>query len=375
MLEKLHNAPLMHGQLLLLGIKGYELSANERHYLSRIQPGGFVLFGRNVQSPEQVRALTDSLREICEIEPIIAIDHEGGRVTRTKEIGNTPPSAEELRIKGLPDLIAWHAVITGQILVQLGINMNLAPVLDISYNAETDNALRGRCYGRDAQEVINNAGVYNRNLIRTKVHGCGKHFPSCGLADVDPHHKLPVSDKSKEDMMQGDLLPYTALGDELSAVLTAHTHFSQLDPDSPGLPASLSKNVITRLLRDQLGFNGLVMTDDLDMGAIINTYGRGPDVKMAIQAGNDMAMICHQTDTAEQALASLQELSHWDIKDSLRRIKKLKKKLPKTIAFSRERWDKLNDEVMELRIECLGEEAARDQSDSTANSRSPVEDY
>lgn len=365
----------MHGQLLLLGIKGYELSANERHYLSRIQPGGFVLFGRNVQSPEQVRALTDSLREICEIEPIIAIDQEGGRVTRTKEIGNTPPSAEELRIKGLPDLIAWNAVITGQILVQLGINMNLAPVLDISYHPDADNALRGRCYGRDAQEVINNAGVYNRNLIRTKVHGCGKHFPSCGLADVDPHHMLPVSDKTKEEMMMSDLLPYTALGDELSAVLTGHTHFSQLDPDSPGLPASLSKNVITRLLRDQLGYNGLVMTDDLDMGAIINTYGRGPDVQMAIRAGNDMAMICHQTDTAEQALAALQELTHWEIQDSLKRIKKLKKKLPKTIAFSQERWDKLDEEIMELRIECLGEEAARDQSDSIANSRSPVEDY
>lgn len=375
MLEKLHNAALMHGQLLLLGIKGYELSPNEVHYLSRIQPGGFVLFGRNVQSPTQVRALTDSLRDLCDIEPIIAIDQEGGRVTRTKEIGNTPPSAEQLRICGKPDLIAWHGIQTGLILTQLGINMNLAPVLDICYDPDADNALRGRCYGRDAQEVINNAGVYNRNLIRTKVHGCGKHFPSCGLADVDPHHKLPVSDKSKEEMMMSDLLPYTALGDELSAVLTGHTHFSQLDPDSPGLPASLSRNVVTRLLRDQLGYNGVVMTDDLDMGAIINTYGRGPDVKMAIEAGNDMAMICHQTDTAEQALASLQELSSYAIEDSLKRIRKLKKKLPKTIAFSQERWDKLNDEIMELRIETLGEEAAKDQSDSVSNSRSPVEDY
>jgi beta-N-acetylhexosaminidase len=118
-----------------------------------------------------------------------------------------------------------------------------------------------------------------------------------------------------------------------------------------------------------------VMTDDLDMGAIINTYGRGPDVKMAIEAGNDMAMICHQTDTAEKALASLQELSSFTIEDSLERIHKLKKKLPKTIAFNRDRWDKLNDEIMELRIETLGEEAAKNQSDSISNSRSPVEDY
>ncbi|MFC4995010.1 beta-N-acetylhexosaminidase [Rubritalea tangerina] len=365
----------MHGQLLLLGIKGYELSSNEIHYLSKIQPGGFVLFGRNIHSPEQVRALTDSLRDLCDIPPIIAIDQEGGRVTRTKEIGNTPPSAEQLAQSGKPDLIAWHGILTGLVLTQLGINMNLAPVLDISYMPDADNALRGRCYGRDAQEVINNAGVYNRNLIRTKVHGCGKHFPSCGLADVDPHHKLPTSNKTKEEMLQSDLLPYTALGSELSAILTCHTHFSELDPDTPGLPASLSRNVVTRLLRDQLGYKGVVMTDDLDMGAIINTYGRGPDVKMAIEAGNDMAMICHQTDTAEQALASLQELSPYAIDDSLKRIRKLKKKLAKTIAFSRDRWDKLNDEIMELRIETLGEEAARDQHDSIANSRSPVEDY
>lgn len=365
----------MHRQLLLLGIKGYELSSNEIHYLSKIQPGGFVLFGRNVESPEQVRALTDSLRDICEVEPIIAIDQEGGRVTRTKAIGNTPPSAEELRICGKPDLIAWHGILTGQVLIQLGINMNLAPVLDISYHPEADNALRGRCYGRNAQEVINNAGIYNRNLIRTKIHGCGKHFPSCGIADIDPHHQLPVSDKSKDEMLQSDLLPYTELDGELSAILIGHTHFSKLDPDTPGLPASLSKNVITHLLREQLGYNGLVMTDDLDMGAIINTYGRGTDVKMAIEAGNDMAMICHQIDTAEQALAALEELDHWTTKAPLKRIKKLKKKLPKTIAFSRDSWDRLNDEIMELRIECLGEEAAKDQTDAGANSRSPVEDY
>ena len=365
----------MYGQLLLLGIKGTELSSNERHYLSRIQPAGFVLFSRNVESPEQVRALTDSLRELCDSPPIIAIDQEGGRVTRTKDIGNTPPSAEQLRIAAKPESIAWHGIQTGQLLSLLGINMNLAPVLDISYDPEAENALRGRCYGRDAQEVINNAGVYNRNLRRMKTLTCAKHFPSCGLADVDPHQKLPVSHKTKEDLLASDLLPYTALTPEMNAVLSGHTHFSQLDPDSPGLPASLSYNVITRLLRDQLGYNGIVMTDDLDMGAIINTYGRGTDVQMAIKAGNDLAMICHQTDTAEQALASLEELSIYDVQASLKRVRKLKKKLPKFPAFDQKRWDKLNDEIMELRIEVLGEEAARDQSDAVANSRSPVEDY
>ncbi|MGJ8673572.1 beta-N-acetylhexosaminidase [Rubritalea sp.] len=366
----------MYGQLLILGIKGTELSSNEKHYLSRIQPGGFVLFGRNVESPQQVRALTDSLREICDVPPIIAIDQEGGRVTRTKEIGNTPPSAEQFRIAGKPESLAWHGIQTGQILSMLGINMNLAPVLDISYDPDADNALRGRCYGRDAQEVINNAGVYNRNLRRMKTLTCGKHFPSCGLADVDPHIKLPTSNKTKDELLATDLIPYTALSPEMNGILTAHTHFSELDPETPGLPASLSYNVVTRLLREQLGYNGLVMTDDLDMGAIINTYGRGTDVQMAIKAGNDMALICHQTDTAEKALEALNQLSIYDVQASLKRVRKVKKKLPKFSVFDQKRWDKVDEEIMELRIEVLGEEAARgDQSDSIANSRSPVEDY
>jgi len=367
----------MHGQLLLLGIKGTKLSPNERRILTKIQPGGFVLFSRNVESPQQVRALTDSLREICNDEPLICIDQEGGRVTRTKEIGNTPPSAHQLRMAGKPESIAWHGILTADLLSQLGCNMNLAPVLDISYDDELDNALRGRCYGGNSQEVITNAGIFNRNLRRRKMLSCAKHFPSCGLANVDPHHQLPVTDKSVEDLLASDLLPYTALGPEMDAILTCHTHFSSIDPDTPGLPASLSSNCITKLLRNQLGYDGLIMTDDLDMGAIINTYGRGPDVKMAILAGNDLAMICHQTDTAEQALKSLQELPHHIIDDSLQRIEKLKRKksFPKPVSFDEKRWTQINDDVMNLRIEVLGEELAKDQSNDFANSRSPVEDY
>lgn len=365
----------MHGQLLLLGIKGFHLSANEKNILTRIQPGGFVLFGRNIESPEQVRSLTDSLREICDQPPIIAIDQEGGRVTRTKEIGHTPPSASQLAEADKPESIAWHGILTGELLTQLGVNLNLAPVLDICYDSTTDNALRGRCYGTNAQQVITNAGIFNRNMIRNGILGCGKHFPSCGLADVDPHYKLPQSHKSKDDLLQSDLLPYTALGPELAAILTCHTHFTQLDPSSPGLPASLSKNVITNLLRLQLGYNGVIMTDDLDMGAIINTYGRGTDVKMAIEAGNDMAMICHQTDTAEIALESLKELSQITVDDALKRIRKLKNKLAKPSPFNRKRWDKINDNIMQLRIEVLGEEAAHQPHNDIPNSRSPVEDY
>lgn len=365
----------MHGQLLILGVPGTELTPEDAELYKSIQPGGFVLFGRNVVSPEQLRKLTDDLRDLCDITPIISIDQEGGRVSRTREIGTEPPSAQQLREKNDLGLIARHGQLTAHVLRILGFNMNLCPVLDISYDDEADNAMRGRCYGTDAQQVITNAGIFNRNLRHCRVLSSGKHFPSCGLADTDPHHAIPHIDKSVQEMLSSDLLPYTALMPELDSIMSCHAHFSALDPDSPGLPGSLSHNLLTKLLRYQLGYEGVIITDDLDMGAIINTYGRGPDAKLAIAAGNDMAMICHQTESAPVALDHLKELPHRTIDDSLKRIEKLKRKLYEPLKFTREMWGKIDGDIMALRINVLGEEAAKIQSSDTTHTHSPVEDY
>jgi beta-N-acetylhexosaminidase len=266
-------------------------------------------------------------------------------------------------------------MITADILRQIGVNMNLCPVLDISYDDQSDNAKQGRCYGTDAQQVITNAGIFNSNLRHGKVLSCAKHFPSCGLADVDPHHELPFVTKTKEDLMKSDLLPYTALMPVLDSIMSCHAHFSALDPDKPGLPGSFSKNLLTHLLRNQLGFEGVIMTDDLDMGAIMNTYGRGPDVQMSIEAGNDMAMICHQTDSAEIALKALKNIANHTIDDSLMRVEKLKKKIVQSPAFERRLWDKYDAEVMQLRIDTLGEVAARNTDENSGENYSPVQDY
>lgn len=365
----------MHGQLLILGVPGTELTPEDAAVFKKIQPGGYVLFGRNVQSPEQLRKLTDDLRDLSDVTPIISIDQEGGRVTRTRDIGAQPPSAQELREKGEIKYIEKHGVLTAEILRLLGFNMNLCPVLDISYDDEADNSLKGRCYGSDAQEVINNAGVFNRNMRHYQIMSCGKHFPSCGLADKDPHHDLPYVDKSVEDMLKSDLLPYTALMSELNALMTCHTHFSAIDPDTPGLPGSMSHNLITGLMRNQLGYEGVIMTDDLDMGAILNTYGRGPDVKNSIMAGNDMAMICHQIDTAEIAMKHLQELPIGNVDDSLKRIHKLKKGFKKIWPYSEKLWKDINADILKLRVDVLGEERAHEVIDYTGETRSPVEDY
>src|SRR5437763_10533452 len=136
------------GQLLLIGVQGLELGADEAKLLRRVQPGGFILFGRNIKTPGQLRKLIDDLRSLSTIEPIITIDQEGGRVSRLRLIGNEPPHAQQLRDKGDIELIHKHGELTGDLLRLFGFNLDLCPVLDLSFDDEADNSLRGRCYGK-----------------------------------------------------------------------------------------------------------------------------------------------------------------------------------------------------------------------------------
>lgn len=339
----------MHGQLLLLGVSGPELTPEEAALYRRIQPAGFILFTRNIVSPEQTRKLTDDLRDLCEEEPIIAIDQEGGRVTRTSSIAPVLPAAPELAAHGNTINSAQAGALTGQLLRLLGFNFNFAPVLDLDHHPDKSNALRGRSWGRDPQKVIDHAGNWNRWLRKRGVRSCGKHFPGNGRALVDPHHELPVAHTTKEELMREDIIPYTALMPELDAIMLAHVRFPALDQE---WPASLSKRVIEDFLRGQLGFEKhLVLTDDLDMGAIVNTLGRGPDVKRAIEAGNDLAMICHKLDTVDLAVKALEELPLHRIEESLQRIKRVRKKLETPLSLTSTAWEKACAEIEKVRAE------------------------
>src|SRR5438045_2357086 len=146
--------PPSAGQLLLVGVRGPELEGEEAKLLQRVQPGGFILFGRNIKTPAQLRKLIDALRDLSKVEPIITIDQEGGRVSRLRLIGSEPPNAQQLREKGDGKLIQEHGAITGRLLRLFGFNLDLCPVLDISFDDNSDNSLRGRCNGQRAQEVI-----------------------------------------------------------------------------------------------------------------------------------------------------------------------------------------------------------------------------
>src|SRR6266702_3444839 len=180
------------GQMILTGVPGKELDGETEKLFRRVEPGGFILFARNIESPAQLRKLIDNLRGLSKIEPIITIDQEGGRVSRLRLIANEPTNAQQLRDTNDVDLIRRHGDITGRLLRVFGFNLDLCPVLDISFDDEADNSLRGRCYGNDVEQVVRNAGAFNRGLRSEGIRSCGKHFPGYSRASIDAHHELPT---------------------------------------------------------------------------------------------------------------------------------------------------------------------------------------
>ena len=355
----------MHGQLLMLGVAGPNLSSAEAEFYRRIQPSGFILFTRNIVDARQTRRLTDELRSLLSHEVIIAIDQEGGRVSRTKDIAPACPSAVDLAATGNPLLIARAGSLSADLLRMLGCNLNFAPVLDIDHFPGLQNALRERCWGDDPQNIISHAGMWNRWMRKRGLLSCAKHFPSCGLATSDPHHALPVAQVDIATLLKSDILPYTALMPELDSVMTSHVRFPLIDSEHP---ASLSGKIINGFLRNQLGFDHhLVITDDLDMSAIGKAYGRGSDVRQAIHAGNDIALICHQIESADTALEALQALPLLKVEDALKRIERFRKKLHAPLEWSEEKWQATCGEIAKLRAE------VPPATEMRANS--PVADY
>src|SRR5437588_1959153 len=188
------------GQLILTGVPGYELDSDTAALFRRVQPGGLMLFARNIESAAQLRKLIDDLRGLSKIEPIITIDQEGGRVSRLRLIGNEPPNAQQLRDKDDMELIRRHGDITGRLLRLFGFNLNLCPVLDISFDDDADNSLRGRCYGKTFEQVVRNAAAFNEGMRGQGIASCGKHFPGYSAATVDAHHELPRIDRTREQL-------------------------------------------------------------------------------------------------------------------------------------------------------------------------------
>jgi beta-N-acetylhexosaminidase len=360
------------GQLLMTGVPGPELDSETAAAFRRIQPGAFILFGRNIQTPAQLRKLIDDLRELSAIEPIITIDQEGGRVSRLKLIGNEPPNANQLRDRNDLSLIRRHGDITGRLLRMFGFNLDLCPVLDISFDDEADNSLRGRCYGNRPAQVIENAGAFNDALQGTGVLTCGKHFPGYSRCPSDAHHELPTVGVSREDLEANELAVFRAFAQRVDSMMIGHAFYPSIEEGKT--PSSLSPKVVTELLRGDLGFRGLIMTDDLDMGAILNHYGLEETIRLAITAGNGVVVICHRVNVVEEAHGFLAGISTKILDRALASVADFKKKLVAADPWDEAEFRRRDGEVFDLRVATLGAERAAQRSPDDGK-RSPVEIY
>jgi beta-N-acetylhexosaminidase len=360
------------GHYILMGVPGTRLDATTAAIIREVQPAGFIMFGRNIEAPAQLRQLVDDLRGEVKHEPIVTIDQEGGRVSRLKECGSEPPSARQLREKGDLRLIERHGALTGEILRLFGFNLNLAPVVDVSWKGDLDNSLKNRTWGLDPDSVIVNAGAFNRTMREQGVLSCGKHFPGYSRATVDPHHELPGVKRSRRDLEEDEWKPFRALAPELDAMMVGHANYPALD-DS-GFPSSLSRKIIHGILREEWGYQGTVISDDLDMGAIVGHYGLAESVTRAVEAGNDLVLLCHRPELIPEAAQALEKISPGRSVEAERRIAHLRGKLDPPYPFSTEAHATLDRKIYQLRVDALGAEAAAARS-SDDGKRSPVETF
>jgi beta-N-acetylhexosaminidase len=344
------------GQLIMTGVPGKELDAETARLFRRVQPGAFILFGRNLQSATQLRKLIDDLRDLSNIEPIITIDQEGGRVSRLRRIGNEPPNAQQLRDKNDIDLIRRHGDITGRLLRLFGFNLDLCPVLDISFNDDAENSLHGRCYGKDVEQVVRNAGAFNEAMRGQGIGSCGKHFPGYSAATSDAHFQLPRIDRTREELDLNELAVFREFVRDVDSMMICHAWYPCFEPQPT--PATVSRRIVTELLRNEFGFDGLIMTDDLDMGAILTGYRLDDTIRLCLEAGNDIMMLCHRVPEIETVLRILGTLPSDQIERAQQHVGKFKKNLSPAQKFSESAFQEINTEIADLRTTVVGEEEA-----------------
>lgn len=348
------------GQLFFIGIPGKDIDAATARLLDRVLPGGVCLFSRNIRERSQTRELLDSLREVLPLEPMLSVDQEGGLVDRLRRIITPMPAADRIRTT---EQAADFGRIVGETLRSLGFNMNFAPVVDIvdAKRGTASNGLHSRAFGKDRDESVELAGQFLRSMQDEGCVGCLKHFPGLGASEVDSHKELPLVPITDKEMFATDLVPYKRLieSGDAKLVMVAHAAFPKVrlqeqDQNGKLLPSSLSPAIISTLLRGDLGFSGLVLTDDLEMGAIVENFGIGEACKLAVAAGVDMLAICASSDAIERGFEAVGEavisgaIDESRIDESLERIDLVRKSLQKPLSFDDRRLDELSDEIAGL---------------------------
>ena len=314
------------GQMVMIGIQGTKVDDDSLYMLNQYHMGGVILFDRNMESSEQVKQLTSDLQaQSNEKVPLfIGIDEEGGDVVRMAEKLTPPPSQKEIGATGDIEQARTWAIKTAKSLKDMGINVNFAPVADIGSNDK-------RSYSTDANTVIDFVRAATKGYQQENIIYSLKHFPGIGKGKVDSHIDSSSIDVAKEVLMTEDILPFKTIIDESDPndyfILVSHLKYLALDEE---YPASLSSKIMTDLLRNELGYKGIIITDDMEMGAVANHNDfRSIGVK-AVKAGVDIVLVCHEYQHQQEVYLGLLdavnsgEISQERIDESVKRIIKVK---------------------------------------------------
>lgn len=319
------------GQLLTVGFNGTTMNQELTTYLTEYQVGGVIFFKRNMESVDQIATLTNAIKETnsSQFPLFISVDHEGGMVDRMPSALSRTSSAYTIGQVNSPELAYQMGTVLADTCYNLGFNMDFAPCLDVWSNPN-NTVIGKRAFSTDFQSVASLAPQTALGMSDSGVIPVVKHFPGHGDTLADSHYDLPVVHKTWDQLLTQELVPFTTAIQENGnsmGIMVAHILMTQLDDF---YPATLSETVVTHYLRGELGFDGVVTTDDLTMGAISNSYGMGEACVLAVLAGCDQLLVCHQQSNVEDARTALLDavsagrISMERLDESVTRILKMK---------------------------------------------------
>ncbi len=323
-------------QMFIVGCRAERVGGDERLLFEEYAFGGFILFRDNCCEPRQISSLCRQLWDTTlNPPPFLAIDQEGGRVHRLPSAFTHFPAAAEIGARRDRDLAYRCGRAAAAELALVGINLNFAPVLDVTSNP-LNPIIGDRSFGTAPEQVIDMSSAWTNGLRDSGIISCGKHFPGHGATEQDSHLTLPVVTKSLDELKSIELPPFAhACRNGIDALMTAHVRYTALDSN---VPATLSEHIVTGLLRHQLGYDGVVFSDDLDMKAISDNFTPQEAAARAVRAGVDVLLFCHDLSKAVEAFeflyaeAEKEPVLRARIEKSYRRIVELKRRYLKSFT-------------------------------------------
>jgi len=318
------------GELLLVGFVGQEMNALLAAHICELRPAGLIFFRRNIVEPVQLARLTREIQQLALEELgrplLLAVDQEGGTVARMPPPFTQLPDAAILGGRGRSS-VSHYSGLTAKEMFKVGLNMNLAPVLDVNH-LNSASIMKRRSFGSDPSLVAECGAAAVAATQSEKVMATAKHFPGLGRTEKDPHHDLPVISATSEELHHQDVIPFlAAIQAKVACVMTSHTLYLGLDAENP---ATFSPVILRTMLRDQFGYDGVVITDDLEMGAVVERYSPEDAAIAALKAGADLLLVCNDVEKMHLTAGAIRDGLHrglLDLQDlafSLTRVERLR---------------------------------------------------